>query len=198
LDGERDALVLICKNCDSLWEPRKDGFEKLNFGHIRAEGNGIIYLPFWRIKTEISGIELETYADLVRLANLPRVSRSSWRNIPFYFWALGFKMPPRNFLNLGRSLTLSQPQNKLIRKLPDGKLYPVKLPVKEAAESLKILLASFIKPPEKYLPDLDAVTLKPKSYLLVYFPFYLKHNELAQPEFHMTINKNVLDLIGRL
>ncbi len=198
LHGERDALILLCKNCNSLWEPRRNGFKKLKFAHIHAEGDNVIYLPFWRIKAEISGIELETYADLVRLANLPRVTQRRWADISFYFWTLGFKLPPRNFLNLSRSLTLSQPQKKLIRQLPAGNLYSVKLPVTEAVESLKIILASFIKPPEKYLSRLIDIALRPKSYLLVYFPFYLKHNEFIQPQFHMAINKNLLDLTGNL
>jgi len=198
LEGGRDALVLGCRNCNSLWQPGRKGHKNLKFVHIPGAGDDIIYLPFWRIKAEISGIELETYADLAKIANLPRVAQPGWNDIAFYFWALAFKVPPHIFLNLARAITLSQPQEKLARELPGGSLYPVTLPVKEAVESLKINLASFMIPVEKRLPELPYIEIKPKSYLLVYIPFYEKHHEFIQPQFHMAINKKLLALTGNL
>ena len=37
LDGQRDALVLTCKNCNSAWRPTKNGFNKLNFHSSRQK-----------------------------------------------------------------------------------------------------------------------------------------------------------------
>ncbi|MFC1886724.1 hypothetical protein ACFLZM_06690 [Thermodesulfobacteriota bacterium] len=196
LQGESDTLVLSCQNCSALWKPDKKGFKRLEFAYIAGTGDNMIYLPFWRIKAEISGIELESYADLVKIANLPKAPQSGWADIPFYFWAPAFKVPPRNFLNLMRSLTLSQPRQKMIKEMPAGNLYPVKLPITEAVECLKIILASFIKPPERHLPRLNEISINPKRYLLIYIPFQIRQNELIQSKLHMTINKNLLELAG--
>ncbi|MGD9192388.1 MAG: hypothetical protein PVH58_10720, partial [Desulfobacterales bacterium] len=73
LEGERDALVLMCKNCNSAWYPVGNRLKQLKFGRIPANEKNGINLPFWRIKANISGINLQTYADLIRIANLPKV-----------------------------------------------------------------------------------------------------------------------------
>lgn len=198
MDGERDSLVLNCRNCNSVWKPSGNGLKRIKFAHIRGEGDNIIYFPFWRIKTEISGIKLDSYADLVRVANIPKKIQKKWEDIEFRFWALAFKVRPRTFLQLSRNITFSQPREKLIQELPDATLHPVTLPVKEAVESLKINLANFIKPRKKIYPLLGDIKIRPKSYLLVYIPFEIRHHEFIQPAFHLSINKNQISLARNL
>jgi hypothetical protein len=198
LNGERDSLVLICKNCNSTWYPDKKELKKVKSGHLPGKGEHLIYLPFWRIKADISGIALDSYADLVKIANLPKTVQDDWHDIGFHFWALGFKVRPRTFLNLTRNLTLSQPGTTPVKELPDARLYPVTLPVSEAIESLKMNLASFMKPPLKLYPTLKNIKIKPESFILVYLPFNEKHHEYLQPDLHLTINKNQLALAKHL
>jgi len=57
-----------------------------------------------------------------------------------------------------------------VTQLPQGEVLPVTMPFQDAVESLKINLASFIKPP-RMLQVLDAVEIKAKSLVLVYIPF---------------------------
>ncbi|MDH3567171.1 MAG: hypothetical protein OEM61_07420, partial [Desulfobacteraceae bacterium] len=111
---------------------------------------------------------------------------------------LAFKVNPQVFLRLSRNLTLSQHHDKLVRKLPDGRLYPVTLSVKEAIQSLTISLASFVKPQKEVVHMLRDLTIRPKSYLLVYIPFMEKHLEYIQPELNLTLNKNQLALASNL
>ena len=198
LSGERDALVLNCMNCDSVWRPSKNHFERLNFAHIPGSGENIMYMPFWRIKADISEINLDSYADLVKVANLPKAVRNDWKNINFYFWALAFKIRPRTFFSLTRNMTLSQPQDELITQLPAGRLYPVTMPAREAAESLKIILSGFMKPQKLLLTHLPKITIKPESFTLVYIPFNERHHEFIHPELKLAINKNQLALAGNL
>jgi len=200
LESANDALVLICKNCNSAWKPGNTRLQRLKFKHMPATARGeeVIYLPFWRIKADITGIDLVSFADLVKTANLPKVLKDEWQDIPFHFWSLGFKIRPQTFLPLATKITLSQPRESLSAELPEGELYPVTLPVEEAVESLKITLANFIKPRRKQYPRLNTIKITPKSYLLVYFPFYKKHHDLTQPLFKFTILKNQLKLAGNL
>ncbi|MBW2539702.1 MAG: hypothetical protein JRE27_08870 [Deltaproteobacteria bacterium] len=198
LSGERDALVLNCMNCDSVWQPSKYHFERLNFAHIPGSGENIMYMPFWRIKAEISEINLDSYADLVKVANLPKAVQDGWENVHFYFWSLAFKIRPRTFFGLARNMTLSQPRNTLVTQLPKGRLYPVTMPITEAAESLKIILSGFIKPQKLLLSRLPKITIKPESFMLVYIPFNEKHHEFVHRELKLAINKNQLALAGNL
>jgi hypothetical protein len=198
LDGERDSLVLNCQNCNSAWYPGKGRLKKLKFAHIPDGDGNHPYLPFYRIKAEISGISLESYADLVKLANLPKMVQNHWKDRAFHFWSPAFKVRPQSFLQFARRVTLSQPQGELVPELPDATLYPATLPIMEAVESTKINLASFMKPPRILFPKLHEIEIKPKSFMLVYIPFHERGNELTQPAFQLRINKNLLTFARHL
>jgi predicted RNA-binding Zn-ribbon protein involved in translation (DUF1610 family) len=198
LEGRRDALALSCKNCNSVWRPTANGFKKLRFAILPAKQENVIYFPFWRIKADVTGITLNSYADLVRIANIPKAIQTEWEHKEFRFWALAFKVRPQVFLRLARNITLAQPQEKLVRKLPDARLHPVTLPIEEAIESLTVNLAGFMKPRKDLFPILRDITIKAKSFLLVYVPFIEQHHEIIHPEFHLSINKNQLELASNL
>jgi DNA-directed RNA polymerase subunit RPC12/RpoP len=198
LEGQRDALVLLCRNCNSAWTAGKDRFVRIEFAHMDDTGPNIIYLPFWRLKTSISGIDLDTYADLIKVANLPKVPRADYHDRPFCFWSLAFKIRPQTFLPLATKMTLSQPQQTLSFELPKSNLYPVNLPIQEAVETLKINLANFIKPRKASWPQLQGIEIKTTDYLLVYVPFHQKYQELTQPSCNFTITKTHLSLAKNL
>jgi ribosomal protein L37AE/L43A len=198
LEGRRDALVLNCKNCNSVWRPTKNGFKPLKFSVMQTTDENLIYLPFWRIKADVNGITLNSYADLVRIANLPKVIQRNWEEEEFRFWSPAFKVRPRVFIRLGRSMTLSPPIEKMQKELPDARIHPVTLPLKEAVGSLIINLSSFMKPREDLFPILQDITIKPKSYLLIFIPFVEHHHEFIQPTLYLTLNKNQLLLASNL
>lgn len=198
LEGRRDALVLICKNCNSIWRPATTGFKPLKFAIMPTRDENTLFLPFWRIKTDISGITLNSYADLIRIANLPKAVQGSWKDEEFRFWSPAFKVRPRVFLRLGRNVTLSQPREELVGELPKDRLHPVTLWIEEAVESLIINLASFLKPQKELLPILKDIKIKPKSYLLVYIPFVEQHHEFIQPSLYLSLNKTQLSLASNL
>jgi DNA-directed RNA polymerase subunit RPC12/RpoP len=197
LQGEKNALALSCSNCNSLWMNNGKGFNRLECGLFPAETQDSIYFPFYSIRAEVSGINLRSYADLVKTANMAKVVQEGWEERPFRFWTPAFKIRPQDFLFFSRNLTLSQPPKDYVPQLPQGEVLPVTMPAKEAVESLKINLASFIKPP-KMLQVLDAVEIKAKSLVLVYFPFQRSGNELFQPAFNLRTNKALLEYAKHL
>ena len=192
LQGEKNALALSCKNCNSLWMNQGKGFAKLEFGFFPAETADSIYFPFYRIRADISGINLSSYADLVKAANMAKVVQEGWEDKPFRFWTPAFKIRPQDFLFFSRNLTLSQPPKDYVPQLPQGDILPVTMPVQDAVESLKINLASFIKPP-KMLRVLDSIEIKARSFVLVYVPFQNSGNELFQPAFNLRTTKALLE-----
>jgi hypothetical protein len=96
-------------------------------------------------------------------------------------------------LRFSRNLTLTQPRGELTEGLPGaGALHPVTLPLGEVTDGLKIILASFVKPPQTMLPRLREVTIKPKAALVVYVPFQEERADFSQPEFQLRISKHLL------
>jgi len=197
LEGEKNALALSCKNCNSLWVNKGKGFAKLEFGVFPSETPDSVYFPFYRIRADVSGMQLGSYADLVKTANMAKVVQEGWEEKPFRFWTPAFKIRPQDFLFFSRNLTLSQPPKEYVAQLPQGEVLPVTMPFQDAVESLKINLASFIKP-ARMLQVLDRVEIKAKGLVLVYIPFQRSGNELFQPDFNLRTNKTLLEYAKHL
>ena len=198
LEGEKDSLVLLCKNCTSAWYPVGKKLKHIRFGKLASDDNEAIYLPFWRIRPEISGLNLANYADLVQVANIPRVIQPGWESIAFQFWVPAFKVRPKIFIRLSTNLTLSQLQNELDGELPEQRQHPVTLPATEAIESLKVNLASFLKPRTRLAEILPKINITANRIALIYVPFIEKHHEFIQPDIQFAINKNIIVLSENL
>ncbi len=194
LHGERDTLVLNCKNCDTAWTPESDSLKQLPVVHIPSKIKDPIYLPFWRFQADVSGLLLNTYADFVKVANLPKAIQKGWNEIPFYFWTLAFKISPQVFLRLCTSMTIAQPDDEQERKVPRARVYPVTLPKSEAVETLKLMLAGMMTPKRTLMPRLSKMDVAPRKYRLVYVPFEEGPHDLYHPDFPIAVNKNMLKL----
>lgn len=193
LEGEKDSCVLVCRNCSTLWQSSDQGLEALNFASVKDPGDDALYLPFWRIKAHIDGLELKTYADLIQLANLPKVIKNEWHDTGLFFWVPAFKVRPELFLRIGRSVTIAENKGSIGEGFPKrGFLHPVTLPAFEAGESLKIIIAEIVINKKKIFPLLKGVSIKIDNYLLVYLPFSPARDELYNPMMRLTINKNAL------
>ncbi len=144
MEGERDSLVLICRNCNSAWACPADAFTKVDFAVMApAAGNGgvALYLPFWRMKPRFDGLELASWADLIRIANLPKAITPAFAAAPLYFWSPAFKVNPALYSRWSRQMTVFRPPGEETDLLPEAPLYPVTLPLGEAAEGIVINLA---------------------------------------------------------
>jgi hypothetical protein len=95
-------------------------------------------------------------------------------------------------------MTIVQPQDELIPQFPNSRIYPSNLPVEEAVESLKLTLASFMKPRKILIEKLPEIKVTAKSFALIYLPFNEAHHEYIQPQYKIAINKNVMSLSKNL
>ncbi len=198
LRGNRESLVMDCKNCNSMWYPSKGSFKKIKFGHLPADNGEVTFFPFWRIRADVSGIDLDSYSDLIKIANLPRYIRGKNQDRDFFFWALAFKIRPRFYLNFGCNVTIAQPEQVPKEQIPDAHFHPVTLPATEAVESLKMTLAKIMKPRkfvQELLPKIDIV---PRKVMLVYIPFKEGHHEFINSKFQMALHKNLLSMAENL
>ncbi|MGO9138559.1 MAG: hypothetical protein ACLP9S_13960 [Syntrophales bacterium] len=192
LQGEKEALILLCKNCSTIWGCEGKEFKKVDFAAMEGAGEISHYMPFWRMKARIEGIKLETYADLIRTGNLPKAITPAFEQTPLYFWSPAFKINPALFLRWARQMTISQPAEKTTASLPNASLYPVTLPSSSAAEGIIIAIADIVTDKRRVLPLLLQVRITLDECLLVYHPFIESHNELVHANMHFSFDKQSL------
>lgn len=199
--AEKDALSLACPRCRSMWRAGKDGLKRMKCRTLpdtEMPSEGLLYLPFWRITASIPGIDLTSYADFAKRANLPKVAQDNWKDIPFHFWTPAMRLSPQAFLRAGCAMTLAQPGEAPIGDIPDGRFYPVKLPLTEAMSALKIIMASLLRPKNRIRPRLERMKVSAKDVLLVYVPFRESAHEYIHSRYRLCVNKNMLRLTQRL
>ena len=193
LRGERDVLVLTCRNCDSAWNCSGEAFTEVPFAVLTAAATKeIVYMPFWRMKPHAEGIALNSYADLIRLANLPKVMNADSASAPVYFWSPAFKIHPALFLRWSRQMTVYQPQGKTRETFAGASCYPVNLASREAEESMKITLADLIVEKRRFYPLLTDIRLTAQETLLVYHPFIIGNRELIHETMNLTLDRTAL------
>ena len=192
MEGERDSLVLTCRNCKSLWKSAGHELAPLEFGCLPGDTNTAVFLPFWRLSPRVGGAQLKTFADLVRLTCLPKVIQKSWEERPLYFWVPAFKIRPGVFIRLACALTLAQPPREAAPGLPYAPTHPVNLPIAEAAAAMKVIVASLMKAPRRTYPRLEGLKVDAGEALLVYVPLHARGMELTHPQYRLTVNRAAL------
>jgi len=194
MQGERDAHVLTCKNCDSAWSSSGTTFTEIPFTILSAATReAVVYLPFWRMKPRVEGIALNSYADLIRLANLPRAIQPDFASTPVYFWSPAFKVHPALFLRWSRQMTVFQPSGKICDSFSGLSCYPVILTSREAVETMKITLAQIAIDKRGIYPLLDDLKLSADEITLVYHPFLVGQRELTHEIMRLTIARTALN-----
>jgi DNA-directed RNA polymerase subunit RPC12/RpoP len=195
MEGQRDSLILICRNCNSAWACPEDEFTGVEFAVMTPppEENKIaLYLPFWRMKPRIVGMELTSYADLIRLANLPKAITPAYTAAPFYCWSPAFKVNPALYLRWARQMTIFRPLGDESNLLPKTSLYPVTLPLHEAAEGIIITLADLLTDKRNLHPRLPGIRVAVDEFRLEYHPFVLNRNELLHASLRVALDRTAL------
>jgi hypothetical protein len=192
LKGEKDSLVLFCRNCNSAWETSLSGLKRIEFSVVPQKGGASIFLPFWKIKADVSPLQLNSYADLVRFANLPKVIKSEWETQEFAFWVPAFKIQPRQFMRASKSATLVQLKTQKDVSLPKERIFTVNLPESEALETLKINLTNLAVPRINIISMIQEIEVKPLSVELVLVPFQEALHGYVQQKMHLSFGKGLL------
>jgi predicted RNA-binding Zn-ribbon protein involved in translation (DUF1610 family)/DNA-directed RNA polymerase subunit RPC12/RpoP len=193
LQGERDALVLICRNCDTAWRCSGDRFVETPFAVFTAATSDALYLPFWRIKPRIEGVALKSYADLIRLANLPKIQNPAFASVPVYFWSPAFKVNPALFMRWRRQMTVFQPDGATRATFDGVNVHRVTMPAGEAEESMILTLAALVTDKRRIYPLLKDMRIAAEETLLVYHPFRVGARELIHETMQIALDRKALD-----
>jgi hypothetical protein len=193
LDGDRDTLVLTCRNCERAWKRGSEGLEEISF-YVIPDGTGEdqFALPFWRIRIDAEGLSLRSFGDFARLCNLPKVVTPAMDEAPFHFWVPAFKLNAGLYLTLIRRMTLYQWRGEFVQRLGGLACHPVTIPAEEGAESLKAAMADLVADKRTLLPRLGEIQIALREALLVYLPFRARGGELIQPQIPLGIQRKAL------
>ncbi|OGP53340.1 MAG: hypothetical protein A2Y65_05475 [Deltaproteobacteria bacterium RBG_13_52_11] len=192
LDGESDSVVLNCGNCDTAWEASEGRLVQVDFSVVPGKGNNVKYLPFWKIAVRDEGLGINTYADFIRITQLPTLMQRDWDNKELSFWIPAFKIRPKVFLRLAREITILQQDFAMGEPIPKKTFYPVTLPKGEAAQSLKVTLASSVMAKKEFFPLLPQVNFTIMKFNLIHLPFRSMGLDMIQEDMGISINKNAL------
>ncbi len=195
LEGERDSMVLLCRNCNSAWACSDRTFTRVEFAVMNpppGTGEVAIHLPFWRMKPRFVGLDLASWADLIRIANLPKAIMPAFASEPLYFWSPAFKISPALYARWSRQMTVFRPIGNEIDLLPQASIYPVTLPLGEAAEGIVINLAQMVADKRKHYPGLAGLRVTLEESRLEFHPFVLDRNELLHAAMRVAIDRTAL------
>jgi hypothetical protein len=194
LPGEKDALVIFCDNCHCAWNQSDKNFTKVKFSTWQEKGEDITYLPFWQMKVKVNGFQLETYADLIKVANIPKVPSEEWTKTPFYFCAPAFKINPALFLRWCRQLTATPAPIDLTEDFPAKKIYPATLPVNDALKSCLLTLVNLISNKRSLVEILPSLNFTLEDNSLVLHPFKTNARELVHTKIGFGMELSALNM----
>jgi DNA-directed RNA polymerase subunit RPC12/RpoP/predicted Zn-ribbon and HTH transcriptional regulator len=193
LDGGKNSVLLTCPHCNSVYQSSPGGLKRVNFEIIPGDKRSPqVHLPFWKLKPRVSGLKVETYADLAKLANLPRLLQVEWAEMDVSFWAPAFRLPPAVYLKTARRITLNKQNSATETDLSGIDLYPGNLPLQSVASWVKISLFDLARGKRRIFPRLDEIKVKLLSFSLVYVPFEVHGNELIEPSVPVRLSRNAL------
>lgn len=192
LSGDRSSMVQACRHCDTLWRPGPNGLDRVPVSFFTDVENPALYLPFWSLSVRASGFALRTWADLIRLTNLPRPILPWMETTPFTFRIPAFKIRPSLFLNLSARISLFQPDATVVETLPQAPLHPVTLDEEQAVKALPPILGRLAPARKLLFERIQGGRLHAESVCLHYIPFTDNNSELLQPAMNMAVQKNAL------
>ena len=194
LIAEKDSCILLCNHCNRAWEVSQNTFLPVKYAIAPSDNpqQKVTYLPFWKIKTDIRGINLQSYGDLLKLANLTKPVTEEKKRSDIYFWIPAFKIAPPIFLRIAKQMTTANPQKELLEELNNISCYPANVRLNEAIESLKVVLAEIAINKKNFMPSLEEITITSGESLLVFHPFIDSNYELIEPEVKCGLLKNAL------
>lgn len=200
LPGAPGAASLLCGRCTRAWWVRGGRFAPMPYTARRAGSRGVRYFPFWELTFRAEGLAARSRAELRRWVVPYQPAPDGWDRQPCLVLVPGFKLQPRTFLRMARifSLTpLAVPSEECLFGEP-FEAEPVRLPLAEASQVLKVLLAELsCRYPREYA---RAAGFKPrvKRARLVYLPFHRRGAEWVEEHSGMALQAAAVDQGSRL
>ncbi len=193
LPGGSNSLAMICPNCDTAWELLPKGFRELTWQQGESSDGQAIWLPFWKMTTQIPELAISTFADFIMATKQQFTTTRPGNKKPMSFIIPAFKVRPEIFLQTATRMTLVQ---HLFHFVPgDSHIkprHPANLACREARQFFKVILAKSAVDKRRILPMLPGIRFINVKATLIYLPFHDDGHDFIQEQSGIAINKNVL------
>lgn len=182
LPASPGAAALLCGHCTRAWWVRGGRLAPMPYAARRARDRGARYFPFWELAFRATGLSARNRAELRRWAVSYQPAPEGWDRQPCLLLVPGFKLQPRTFLRLARVLSLAPldvpPSPHLFGEPLEAE--PVRLPLGEAAQALKVLLAQLVAGRPREFARIPGLEVRVKRARLVYLPFHRRRDEWVE------------------
>lgn len=194
MKGKKDSVVLLCDNCVTAWEVKDKKYSNIKMIIAGRTEDNTIYLPFWKITAKTTGVDIKTFADFAKTTNQPIIIGDNNDSGTMNYWSPAFKIRPKMFLQLARQLTIIQ-ENEFdeIDSLPVNNIFPVTLPLSEAIQALKMILASSSIMKKNVMPFLPQINFIIGKKTLVFLPFRQTRYDMINDELEISVNRQSLE-----
>lgn len=193
LRASRTSTILLCPHCERAWTPESGQYQPVDYEIAPSAGETEVYLPFWRLRALASPLQLVSYGDLIRYANLIKAPRPEYESQPFHFFVPAFKVRPQLFMRLARQASVLQPDsNGDTRVGRSFNPHPADLPASEALDALPPLLFELAAAKNKAFEALAELKLDVIETRLVYLPFTDQGAEVVLEGSSVSLNKKAL------
>ena len=191
LHGEHDSVVLLCFNCERVYQESNGRFVGVDWSVIRSMSKETIFLPFWRILIQINGL-LTTFGDLLRLTNQRVTVPGKSAKDDLSFLVPGFKLNPKTFLQSAVSHTLVQHRIPPSVVSMEDNMHPVTFPVAEAEQALGVVLAAMSMNKRMLFKSMAGLSFMVRRYELLYLPYNRHGNDFVSDLTGRAIPSHVL------
>jgi len=193
LDSHPESLVLTCGLCRSAYVAIEKGLTQIDYWRLPANGWApVCHAPFWRVRAEVAGAGLDSWAQFARFANLPAVVRTAWENEGIDYWIPAFTATADQFLRLARTMTLARlapvPAGRDHEAKPIAQPGPVTLPPSCLPNAVKILLADAGHPKVTVFPRLADFAPRVTRADLVYVPLADAGADFVNPDADLVVS----------
>lgn len=192
LKGETDSLVLCCGNCMSFWHVHNKTLNKIKALFYGTGTPEDMLMPFFRLQIEFQTLECSTYAQLIKIANIPKVICDEDKKVPLYFYVPAFKISPKLFLRIGRQITLAGIEPLPAGKMPAMRFHPADLPIEECFQAILPLFMELCTKKKEIWSLLEKEKLKLTSFCLTYISFQTSGSDYIQESLGIGLPKNSL------
>jgi ribosomal protein S27AE len=192
LQADRSSIVAGCSHCASWWQADETGYSRIPTIVPRSTERADCCLPFWRIRPRVSGLALASFADLARLANLPRLVPSEWESLPLDLWLPAFSTHGERYMKIARAFTMARLDTAEPARTGGQVFHPVTVPARSATGILKSFVAELGEPKGILFQALSDIDVESDGHELVYLPFTARGAEFVHPSVPFTIHRNLL------
>jgi len=201
LPEKTNALTLHCPNCSTLWGIHAGTFARMEHSFLplpdtAGAADKISFLPFWNLSLKLKNFPLENRADIRRMLVSWKPVLPQWEQESVPLLVPAFKLNPGLFLRIAASLSIADLELQGAKSPLTGRhvCYPVRLPMEEAAQAVKVILARMFVRHKKLLPHVPGIKLKIKRIRLLFLPFKITDRDLIQCHTGLSINSRAMKL----